>query len=194
MLIRPPADNPYDTLKAELIKRTATSEQRKLQQLIGGEELGDRKPTQLLHRMQQLLGDHLGSTSDNAFLKELFLQRLPSNVRMVLASTDTTDLAKLADMADRIVEVAAPQTVSATYTAVPEVEQLKAEITRLTELVDSLTHGPRRSRGRSRDRRPQSQACTDTRTPQSSEPLCWYHQKFGEVAKKCQDPYSWGNE
>ena len=59
--------------------------------------------------MQQLLGDHLGPAADNnSFLKELFLQRLPPNVRMVLASADEkTDLAKLADMADKIIEVTA---------------------------------------------------------------------------------------
>ena len=34
LLLNPPADNPYDTLKAQLIKRTTESEQRKLQQLI----------------------------------------------------------------------------------------------------------------------------------------------------------------
>ena len=79
LLLRPPPDSPYDVLKTELSKRTAASEQRKLQQLISGEELGDRKPTQLLRRMQQLLGDHLGDTPEqNAFLKELFLQRLPA--------------------------------------------------------------------------------------------------------------------
>ena len=41
LLLKPPTENPYDTLKAHLIKRTAASEQRKLQQLISGEELGD---------------------------------------------------------------------------------------------------------------------------------------------------------
>ena len=59
LLLRPPDKAPYDTLKAEVIKCTAALEQCKLQELISGEELGDRKPTQLLCRMQQLLGDKL---------------------------------------------------------------------------------------------------------------------------------------
>ena len=195
LLIRPPADAPYDTLKAELIKRTAASEQRKLQQLISGEELGDRKPTQLLRRMQQLLGDHLGpSGDDNAFLKELFLQRLPANVRMVLASAaDTTDLAKIADMADKVVEVAAPSVSAISHTGTDaKVEKLQAEVTRLADLVASLTqHRPRRDRSQSRGRRNCSPA------PQGAQPqdsICWYHSKFGQAAKKCQEPCSWGND
>ena len=183
LLIRPPADAPYDTLKAELIKRTAASEQRKLQQLISGEELGDRKPTQLLRRMQ-LLGDHLGpSGDDNAFL---FLQRLPANVRMFLASAaDTTDLAKIADMADKVVEVAAPSVSAISHTSTDaKVEKLQPEVTRLADLVASLTqHRPRRDRSQSRGRRNCSPA------PQGAQPqdsICWYHSKFGQAAKKCQ--------
>ena len=77
LLLRPPAENPYNALKAQLIKRTAASEQLKLQQLISGEELGDRKPTQLLRRMQQLLGDKLGMSDDAmSFLRELFVNFL----------------------------------------------------------------------------------------------------------------------
>ena len=69
LLLKPPTDNPYDTLKAQLIKRTAASEQRKFLQLISSEELGDRKLTQLLRRMQHLLGDKLGTGTDaNSFL------------------------------------------------------------------------------------------------------------------------------
>ena len=76
LLIQSPEERPYDTLKAELIKPTAASEQRKLQQLISGEDLDDRKLTQLLRCMQQWLGDHLRPTLDNAFLKEVFLRLL----------------------------------------------------------------------------------------------------------------------
>ena len=197
LLLRPPDETPYDKLKAELIKRTAASEQRKLQQLISGEELGDRKPTQLLRRMQQLLGDHLGAGAEmNAFLKELFLQRLPANVRMVLASTDpATDLAKLADMADKIVEVASP-----TIAAIPdsdklsELHQLRSEVTRLTEVVASLTRQQQqRSRSRSRSRRPRSPARLNSQQPQQESSLCWYHATFGEAAKKCTQTCNWGN-
>jgi hypothetical protein len=48
--------------------------------------------------MQQLLGYHLDTVPDSyAVRNELFLQRLPGKIRMVLASADdATDLQKLA--------------------------------------------------------------------------------------------------
>ena len=56
-------------LKEQLIQQMAASEQRRLQQLCNAEELGDQKPSQLLHCMQQLLGD---KALDSSFIKELF--------------------------------------------------------------------------------------------------------------------------
>jgi hypothetical protein len=148
LLLKPPTTDPYDVLKTELIKRTAASEQRKLQQLLSGEELGDRKPTQLLRRMQQLLGDKSGPTDTTSFLRELFLQRLPPNVRMVLASADpSTQLGQLAEMADKVMEVAAPTIGHITDSHVPsipppppsDIQQLRDEVARLSTLVQSLT-------------------------------------------------------
>jgi len=85
LVLHPPNDTPYNVLKETLIKRTAALEQQRLQQLFSTEELGDRKPTQLLRHLHQLLGDN--TALKDTFLKKLFLQRLPANVRMVLASS-----------------------------------------------------------------------------------------------------------
>ena len=201
VLLKPPTEQPYDVLKAELIKRTAASEQRKLQQLIGGEELGDRKPTQLLRRMQQLLGDKLSTADSCSFLRELFLQRLPANVRMVLASSDITDIAKLAEMADKVMEVVAPTVghldVQPTETPPPpsqptpsEFQQLRDEVGRLTALVQSLsTRHPRNRQRSSSQHRTRQHSHSPARPPQD-ETLCWYHKTFGDKAKHCTPPCS----
>ena len=134
LILNPPTTAPYDCLREQLIRRTTASEQCRLQQLFTTRELGDCKPSQLLCRIQQLLGDKLTST-DRAFLQELFLQHLPQNVRMVLAATKDTE-------ADNVMEVA-PPTVSTAITESSqlstEVDQLRAEIAGLKELVQSAS-------------------------------------------------------
>ena len=179
LILQPPEATPYDRLKEQLIKRTAASEQRRLQQLFNAEELGDRKPTQLLRRMQQLLGDKATNT-DAAFMRELFLQRLPSNVRMVLASTpDTGNIEDLAQLADKVMEVAVPSVASVTTST--ELQQLRQEVTDLKGMLQSLKLTQRRSRSR-----PSSPApCSE-----QSQELCWYHAKFGDQARKCRPPCS----
>ena len=178
LILSPPTDHPYDTLKEQLIKRTAASEQRRLQQLFNAEELGDRKPSQLLRRMQQLLGDK-ANTTDGAFMRELFLQRLPSNVRMVLASTpDAGSLDELAQLADKIAEVATPS-ISSVNTST-EFEHLRQEVSELKLLIQTLKQPNRRSRGRSPSPAPQG--------------LCWYHAKFGDSARKCKPPCAKSSE
>ena len=86
--------------------RIADSERQKIQQLLTAEELGNRKLTQLLCKMQQLLG---GKTPfDSLLLRELFLLQLPSDVEMILASADKMSIDKLVEMAGRIMDVATP--------------------------------------------------------------------------------------
>ena len=178
LILKPPADHPYDTLKDQLTKRTAASEHRRLQQLFHAEELGDRKPSQLLRRMQQLLGDKV-NTTDGAFIHELFLQRLPSNVRIVLTSTPDADILEdLAQLADKIMEVATPSVASVLTTM--ELEQLRQEVSGLKTMIQALQRPRRMSYGHSPSPAPQWK-------PQD---VCWYHAKFGDNAHKCKPPCS----
>ena len=111
ILIRPPEDEPYDTLKEVLTRCTTLSESKRLEQLLSAEELGDRKPTQLRRRMQQLLGDK-SPLMDNKLLTQLFIQRLPPSIRVVLAnSIDGIKLDALSQLADKMVEAAGPTTL-----------------------------------------------------------------------------------
>ena len=96
--------------------------------------------------------------TDGVFLRELFLQRLPANVRMVLASagTTTTTLEQLADLAYKVVDVAAP-TIATTTTSpefpqlLTEIKQLRTEVRQLQMSVQTLSHQSR-PRGCSTDR------------------------------------------
>ncbi|KAG1687810.1 Ras-related protein Rab-18-B [Nymphon striatum] len=104
IISRRPSEDPYDVLKAALIKRSAISQQQRIQRLLASEELGDRTPSQLLRHMQQLLGD--APTGNPSIFSEIFLGRLPTQVRAVLATfPETTSLDKLAEAADRIIDV-----------------------------------------------------------------------------------------
>ena len=128
--------------------------------------------------MQQLLGDKAGAM-DSSVLRELFLQRLPANVRMVLASSpDTTNMENLAQLADKIVEVAAlaVSAVSATHLS-DEFERLHAEVTSLRKVVESLPkttanksdHPQSRPRGHSRSL---SRGRSPSPHPATEAPIC----------------------
>ena len=182
LFVNPPDNDPYQVLKKTLIKRTAASEQRRLKELLSSEDLGDRKPSQLLRRMQQLLGDKDGM--DPSFLKELFLQRLPNNVRMILASAgkDRT-LQELADIADSITEVVSSSIAAvATPQVSSEFAELQARITSLEKTISALQRPRQRGRSRSRSNRR-----FRSRSP-SHHGLCWYHRRFGDAAHKCAAP------
>ncbi|XP_064475718.1 uncharacterized protein LOC135389614 [Ornithodoros turicata] len=208
VIASPPLDIPYDKLKAALLKRTTCSDRARLQQLLSAEELGDRRPTQLLRSMRQLLGDGASSTSDS-FIRELFLQRLPRNVQMVLAATSNLSTDELATLADAVMEVASPTVINVDVPPLIPPAPMSAQahshdrspclsaIENLTQQVNSLTHlvselatrsrspSPRRYRRQSRSSRGRRFS-----SPKASG-MCWYHQRLGAEARHCFQPCSW---
>jgi len=81
--------------------------------------------------------------ADGTLLHELFLQRLPATVCMVLASANSSNpLTESAQMADKIVEVALPSVSAFQTPSVPtptEFEGLCSEIASLKSTLKNLS-------------------------------------------------------
>ncbi|GBM70117.1 hypothetical protein AVEN_151579-1 [Araneus ventricosus] len=54
----PPADSKYDALKARILSHSSQSQSTKLRALLQDLQLGDKKPSQLLQEMRNIIGTH----------------------------------------------------------------------------------------------------------------------------------------
>ena len=112
ILLNKPPNNPYTTLKTRIQERMCASLDDRLQRLLQETTLGDLRPSQLLIRMQSLIVD-CNAHIDEAVQKSLFLQRMPSHVREILAATpDDISIEKLGTMADKIVAAKSGKSVN----------------------------------------------------------------------------------
>ncbi|CAN7981695.1 unnamed protein product, partial [Ixodes pacificus] len=154
--------------------------------------------------MTQLLGDRANTIGD-ALLRELFIQRLPTNVQMVLATATALDLTGLAALADAVIEVATPPVASVTSAAEDGSEvmpalpgtlssdgQLEQLCQRLEQSVIAATH--RRDRPRTQQQRGRSKSRwrnADRSRSASSADVCVYHRRCGSDDRHCLRPCSW---
>ncbi|KAM7282952.1 uncharacterized protein ISCGN_000149 [Ixodes scapularis] len=127
-----------DPRKAAILDRKTESERSRLQQLLNTEELGDRRPSQLLHRMRQLLGTQ-NQDPNNHLLRELFLQRLPSTMVPVLAAAEDMSLDKLAELADRVADYSRAPGISAVANRTPATTSEDSRLSRLEDRIEALS-------------------------------------------------------
>lgn len=199
LLLKPPETGKYKHLKEQLIARFTDSQETQLRRLLTELQLEDRRPSQLLREMKSLAGDKF--TED--IIKTLWLQRLPVRVQEVLAVTDTLEASKMADIADKILEVpdmnsGAICSVNATSATRHEADpgvlaQLQEQVMQLTLAVQELKkqNGHYQAR-RNSTFRPRSKS--RTRSTERSRGECYYHNRFGDKARKCSEPCSRNKE
>lgn len=174
---KPPTQDKYNYLKTQLIKRLSASRKQKIRKLLTEEEIGDRKPSALLRYLRGL-----GATKEDDLLKELWMRRLPDNVRAILTAQVDVSLDTLADIADDILEGSAA-TVYAVNSPANELQKLTAQVEKLTKMVNDLTTGAGPSRS-SRPNNNRSRSASPTKR-------CWYHRKYKGKANKCISPCDW---
>ncbi|GBO30590.1 Retrovirus-related Pol polyprotein from transposon 297, partial [Araneus ventricosus] len=173
-----PNDNPYTQLKNRLITQLADSESVRLRNLLSDMQLGDKKPSQLLHEMQDL---SMGKIEESV-MRMLWFQRLPITTQQIL-SASTDKLASLALAADKIAEVSGVGTcVNSVEVESARLNRLEAQISELTFAVQQIQSNYKRFRNASPHRRYR------TRFSSRNSSFCWYHSKFGKKAHKCVAP------
>lgn len=106
IIINPPSTDRYLHLRSKLIERLSISEEQRVRQLINEEELGDRKPSQFLRHLRSLADTTI--LQDN-MLRQLWLRRLPAHAQAILTAQSELPLDKIAEIADKIVEVSPTQ-------------------------------------------------------------------------------------
>ncbi|KAI8419718.1 hypothetical protein MSG28_008405 [Choristoneura fumiferana] len=96
---KPPSEGKYEKIKSALISRLTPSNKDCLRQVVKYEELGDRKPSQLLRHMRSLGG----SAMTDEMLLFLWSSRLPAQVQALLQlNLYHMDLDTLAELADKV--------------------------------------------------------------------------------------------
>jgi hypothetical protein len=163
-------DDPYEQLEEKLTASFQKSPWQRTFELLDMPDLGDRRPSVMMDAMLALLPDDV---EPNRLFLALFLRRLPADMRDHLAAQDLKTPSDMAAAANRLFD-ARPQGVAVAAVAAHRSSR------------DSSPVNRRRSPSRRREGRKQ----TPGRRGDSSG-LCFYHDRFGKRAAKCEPPCTW---
>ena len=157
ILSNPPDNDKYKALKKRLTSTYGLSRRDRAAALLHVGDLGDRKPSELMDEMLSLLGDH----TPCLLFEQLFLERMPTEIRLQLANdTSFNDLRAAAAKAD---------------------ELWQARKTGRTTAIQEIHHMERKKGSTSKLKNSQAPQVTNTS-------YCFYHSKFGDNAHKCHPP------
>ncbi|XP_047023448.1 uncharacterized protein LOC124632598 [Helicoverpa zea] len=185
-----------DQKLGERKKFNLESDSQRIRKLLKEIDLGDQKPSQLLRRMKDL---SRGKFPDDT-LRILWSGHLPAAVRTVLSTSEVTDLKKLAEQADKIMEAAETNDTVSEVTSgasTSSTDALVAEISKLSKRIDDM-HTDRQNRkksyARSRSPSPRRRRYYPSQQgfrKKSTDWVCYYHFRYGNKATRCEQPCSW---
>lgn len=162
LINQPPTENKYKTLKDRLVDSFGLSKRERATRLLHFRPLGDTKPSVLMDEMLALLGDH----PPCLFFEQLFLERLPEDIRIQLVNAKIEDHRQLTKRADAL-------------WASRDMEPATA---------NAIQRRPPAGQKRPKHR-------TTGGAPDQPNQLCYYHRTFGEAARQCRQPCTWsGND
>ena len=154
-------------LKAKLLKAFGRTQLEKDEEILNHGPLGDMTATEFAAKIETLNRDPA------TFLKAFFINKLPADVRGVLANSEFTELSDLAEAADKVIKA---QKKTVNVISFGRQDEPEAEI-------DAIGFrgrgGPSRGRGRGSSVSRQPGQTTKAKA-------CYFHDKHGPAAFKCE--------
>lgn len=181
-------ENPYEEMKAALVRRNTLSESARLEQLLSGTEMGDRTPSAFYRSMMNISGSTTSVNDD--LVRQLWMRRLPSTLEIMLKGFEKEPIDTILKIADTMYETQKRQPSLAEVNSRhsdARYQKLESEISELKRMISSLnfhdSNGKRSERSRSRSR-----SRTRDRTYNPDDKTCYYHQMYDSDARKCKGP------
>lgn len=205
----PPADL-YQFLKEKLISRLSASEEQRLDALLSGSEIGDKKPSEFFRDLTAIVGDS-AMVSPELLLK-IWRRRLPKPLLIALTASGKVELNETLELADKIwasynetqVATVAQQPNTTTEGVLTKViDSINLMSQRFQDTLDRLSnnHLTQEARmqamqlqlnayeQRSTHRTQRSRSRGRSRSSSRQRDVCFYHERFGVQARKCGGPW-----
>lgn len=160
-----PATGQYDILKDELIRIQAELNSERVTRLVENEVMGNRKPSQFYHDLENLANPFVSEK----YIFNLWKNQLPDYIQEVLAMLNDINIDKLIRIADKLMEVSTRSSqrssditvvsdshvhnIGANNSTNTTINALREKMQRLETKLDALNIGNcRRTRSHSRGR------------------------------------------
>ena len=167
LMTNPPKTDKVMALKAKLLKIFGRTQYEKDNELLSHGPLGDMTALEFVGKMESLNKDPA------TFMRAFFLNKLPADVRAMLSNTEFQSLTEMAISADKIMKAqrAAP---SKTANVIDD----RIEAGEVDALAGKKFGGAKPKTGKS--------AGGKTRLAPGQKGTCFYHDKHGPQAFKCE--------
>jgi hypothetical protein len=177
-----PTQVSYARIKAALVATNTLTPYQMVDKLMAMEPSGGRKASELLTAMQKLR-----PPTDNQFFAWAFLQRLPLEVRVLLAQDDHADMRKLAEKAHALLALHQPQTHDINAIAAGNVQPATNAGEDMVAAA-SAGKGGQGGKKKKRSGRPCHRSCSPA---DFKSPLCQFHVRYGDKTYRCEEPCAW---
>mgnify|MGYP001544289617 CR=1 FL=1 len=119
LINNPPDTHKYQAIKDFLIGAYGLTDSERAERLLHMEELGTRKPSQLMSKILHLYGKN----QHNFLIRHIFIRALPYELQHALANSTEEDLRKLAKEADRLAPLVCRRSFHADAAAIDAVRR-----------------------------------------------------------------------